>query len=266
MASRWRKRTATVVMAVVAMAGASVGTASARIYGPFEIVNAHTHLCLVVPGGNRASGTRLIQWGCNAAYNDQQWVEDNCQATMDGVAITRLRNVYTRQCLDVPGNTSTRGVQLIQSPCGAFPEHTDDFWGVYPPAEDGLRWIRSFGNSIQCVAVPGASLAWGRKSASGPAHEPHQTTTGTSDPSPPRSRELHTNDPGSQNGHRHGCAPRHCLRSRAVPTDVRLFWRQVTWSTGRLTAAWTATGPAGCTRCRATTVTTKSGTRPPTFS
>lgn len=169
MASGWRRRTVAVVVAVVASAGGWVASASARVFGPLEIVNVHSRLCLVVPGGRRAPATGLIQWGCNAAYNDQQWVEDDYHAAgppSSGFALVRFRNVHTGLCLELPSDFSPPGVELIQGSCRAYPEDPfasgNDYWDVSPADHDGRRTLTSSyqGN---CIGVPGASRSWGAK-------------------------------------------------------------------------------------------------------
>ncbi|WP_190108631.1 RICIN domain-containing protein [Streptomyces cinnamoneus] len=117
--------------------------------------NANSAHCLAVPGASTDNGKGLIQWGCGT-WRDHYWQFEYAFSS-GGMSYYRVRNYNSGQCLAVPGASTTAGTQVIQWPCGTWPDH---YWGI-EYTNKGKRLVNW--NSRQCLAVPGASTAQGEK-------------------------------------------------------------------------------------------------------
>ncbi|MCC3773729.1 RICIN domain-containing protein [Streptomyces sp. UNOB3_S3] len=117
--------------------------------------NANSGQCLAVPGASTENGKGLIQWGCGS-WRDHYW-EFEYAFSSGAISYYRVHNLNSGQCLAVPGASTTAGTQVIQWPCGTWPDH---YWGI-EYTSNGKRLVNW--NSRQCLAIPGASTAQGEK-------------------------------------------------------------------------------------------------------
>jgi pectin methylesterase-like acyl-CoA thioesterase/pectate lyase len=128
------------------------GQSSAPAAGTYQLAVARSGMCLDVPGGSRASGVLLQQWGCTPGAAWQEF-----RLVAQGGSQYRLVNVQSGLCVDVPGGSLTSGVQLQQWGCGAG--QANQLWTV-TAAREGTFQIVSVATGL-CISDKGASLASG---------------------------------------------------------------------------------------------------------
>ncbi|MEV6486999.1 RICIN domain-containing protein [Streptomyces sp. NPDC051576] len=116
-----------------------------------HIINNNSGKCLVDPGGSTTAGEKLIQWSCNDNYSSQYWSLEDGFTDQNGDDWYHVVNAYSGQCLGVPGASTEAGLQVIQWPCGNWPDH---YWHF--AEANGLYQIVNY-NSRQCLGIPGAS-------------------------------------------------------------------------------------------------------------
>ncbi|GHF58198.1 hypothetical protein GCM10010218_44590 [Streptomyces mashuensis] len=153
-----RYRLSGILAATAAIGGLTATSAAASPALPDSygwVRNANSAHCLAVPGGSTQNGIGLIQWGCGG-WQDHYWQFEYAFSS-GGRSYYHVRNLNSRQCLAVPGASTTPGTQVIQWPCGDWKDH---FWGV-EYTNKGKRLVNW--NSGQCLAVPGASTVQGEK-------------------------------------------------------------------------------------------------------
>ncbi|MFE4629373.1 RICIN domain-containing protein [Streptomyces mirabilis] len=122
-----------------------------------HIINNNSGKCIVDPGDNTADGVKLIQWSCNDNFASQYWTPANEYQDANGNYWYQLVNNHSNKCLGVPGASTQKGVQVIQWPCGNYPDH---WWGFQPAANNTFR-ILSYNDSNLCLGIPAASTADG---------------------------------------------------------------------------------------------------------
>jgi Ricin-type beta-trefoil lectin domain-like len=86
----------------------------------YELVNQNSKRCLDVPGGSRAAGVELQQWGCWGG-DMQLWAVETQSSIQSPVATSRLRNLMTGMCVDDKDWSNTRGTSLQQWDCNDLP-------------------------------------------------------------------------------------------------------------------------------------------------
>jgi hypothetical protein len=134
-----------VLAAVVFLAVTFAPTASALPPRYYQFENSVSHKCMSAEGGRMVNGTKVIQWTCYSA-RDQEWY-------VDGYAIRNKKDPSF--CLSSPNNWTSPGVQLIIWKCQNAP---------------GQNWVTRFAGgkvvfqnrySDRVVAVGGGSGANG---------------------------------------------------------------------------------------------------------
>jgi hypothetical protein len=120
-----------------------------------HITDDHSNQCLAVPGGSKNAGSRLIQWPCGSNA-DHYWSAYYQFTDAAGIYWFHVVNYNSHQCLAVPGASTTANVQVIQWPCGNYPDH---YWAF---ASDSAGRISIWNyNSAQVLSVRGASQSAG---------------------------------------------------------------------------------------------------------
>lgn len=129
--------------------GTAQQTWSAKAHnGGFSLAVAHSALCLDVASGDKASGAKLIQWGCTGNAN-QTFVAEASRSdggvsgeSSQGGGTSAGASAQTK-----PGNGEAGGESAGSTPPGAA-----------PPATTGLIVAR---HSAMCVATPNARVTAG---------------------------------------------------------------------------------------------------------
>ncbi|QFQ97540.1 ricin-type beta-trefoil lectin domain protein [Streptomyces phaeolivaceus] len=76
--------------------------------------------CLAISGGSGSSqGDEAIQWGCDSADTDQQWIYDSTY---------RLRNKASGFCLAIPDGRTANSVAAIQWECRNVATNPEQQW------------------------------------------------------------------------------------------------------------------------------------------
>ncbi|MFE4832449.1 RICIN domain-containing protein [Streptomyces sp. NPDC056672] len=141
---------ASVSVAAVAMGMALATTpaqaAPAVSYGPYQFKNDYSHLCMDVANGSKVDGARIQQWDCYGGPAEK-WRLDVI-STINGVNYYAFVNMNSGKCLDVPGGSTTPGVELQQWTCWSGDMQQ---WALYRAGTSSLT-IRNLKNGL-CVDV-----------------------------------------------------------------------------------------------------------------
>jgi hypothetical protein len=138
-----------VLVAAVAMAvvvGAPTATADPAGYTHWQ--NARSGLCLGAAGGGTANGTKIIQWTCNPANEDQMWTRNSSGY---------LLNRKSGKCLAIPNNSALAGTRLILWECGSANPYRK--WNQVNLGTGYVTFVNDY--TDLAVAVSGGSLANG---------------------------------------------------------------------------------------------------------
>ncbi|MGW2488601.1 RICIN domain-containing protein [Streptomyces sp. NPDC001606] len=76
----------------------------------FVLKNAHSGMCVDVPGSTGEWGTQLIQWPCNGGANQRFYFDE-----VNGTPV--LRSAATNLCIEVPGYRTDNGAPVTQWGC-----------------------------------------------------------------------------------------------------------------------------------------------------
>ncbi|ROR35286.1 pectinesterase family protein [Kitasatospora cineracea] len=120
--------------------------------GTYQLAVVKSGMCLDVPSGSTASGTKLQQWGCGSGQGNQQW-----RLTPVSAGVYQLVNVKSGMCLDVPSGSTASGVQVQQWGCGAG--QTNQQWTLMPSGSGTFQVVSV--RSGLCLSDQGASTTAG---------------------------------------------------------------------------------------------------------
>lgn len=140
-----------------AAAPGSTGPVRPNDSGYVHVIDYHSNQCLAVPGGSTDAGARLMQWYCNDAVADHYWNLVPAFTDHFGRTFYHLVNLNDGQCLALPGGTTEAGTQVMQWPCGDYPDH---YWTLqYIDTTSRFHLINY--NSGQCLSIGGGSTDLG---------------------------------------------------------------------------------------------------------
>jgi ricin-type beta-trefoil lectin protein len=102
-------------LAVITVHAIPSSASAASSYGPYLIINDHSHMCPDVSGGNPTSGVQVQQWDCWG--NADQALMQQWQEVQLGDNLVQFKNRATGKCIDDPGGSLIRGTILQQWDC-----------------------------------------------------------------------------------------------------------------------------------------------------
>jgi hypothetical protein len=96
--------------------------------GQWQLYSNSGHRCMNVKGNSGANGAAIIQYTCSTTAANNLWRLDRV-TNVGGLDWYRIRSVSSNKCLNVPDNSTTIGVNLIQYACGASRGNDLFSWG-----------------------------------------------------------------------------------------------------------------------------------------
>jgi hypothetical protein len=125
--------------------------AQAAVTPTFHLKNGHSQQCLAVGDSSKADGAAVVQWECDANY-DQQWVLEY-KGSPEGASEFLIRNRNSWKCLAIGGGSKVKGAEAIQFECSN--SRPEQYWKF-----DSSARLRNNVSDL-CLAIPGASEARG---------------------------------------------------------------------------------------------------------
>ena len=118
---------------------------------PLAAVTKSSSQCLDVSGAEVTNGAAIIQWGCNAAADNQKWL-----LVAHPNAVYSLVSKSSGKCLDVPSYSTADGAKIQQYSCTAAP---NQLFTVTTESDGYHRLIAKHSN--KCLSISAASTAAG---------------------------------------------------------------------------------------------------------
>ncbi|RPE29538.1 RICIN domain-containing protein [Kitasatospora cineracea] len=151
-----RRLTGTAAALLLGAGAVSVAPAAEAVTlpaaGTYQLAVVKSGMCLDVPSGSTASGTKLQQWGCGSGQDNQQF-----RLVPVSGGVYQLVNVKSGMCVDVPSGSTASGVQVQQWGCGAG--QTNQQWTL-AASGSGTFQVVSVRSGL-CLSDQGASTTAG---------------------------------------------------------------------------------------------------------